>query len=103
MISCAFSKPAGLITAPIEELTLLRKCNGLPANLGCLLDGLRYCYQHVQAIMIAIDQYAETALGNRDYFLNRPHSSGGISELGQKAKSPSRTYAPTTGYRASQQ
>ena len=39
-----------------------------------------YCYQHVQAIMIAIDQYAETALGNRDYFLNRPHSSGGMND-----------------------
>jgi hypothetical protein len=24
-----------------------------------------YCYQHVQAITIAIDQYAENALGNR--------------------------------------
>jgi hypothetical protein len=30
--------------------------------------------------MIAIDQYAETALGNRDYFLNRPHSSGGMND-----------------------
>lgn len=35
-----------------------------------------YCYQHVQAITIAIDQYAETALGNRDYFLNKPYSVG---------------------------
>ena len=25
-----------------------------------------YCYQHVQAITVAIDQYAEKALGNRD-------------------------------------
>lgn len=31
-----------------------------------------YCYQHVQAITVAIDQYAEKALGNRDYFLNKP-------------------------------
>jgi hypothetical protein len=31
-------------------------------------------YQHVQAITIAIDQYAERALGNRDYFLNKPYS-----------------------------
>jgi hypothetical protein len=36
-----------------------------------------YCYQHVQAIMLAIDQYAETALGNREFFLNRPHGIGG--------------------------
>jgi|SRR6185437_14934757 hypothetical protein len=35
-----------------------------------------YCYQHVQAIIVAIDQYAETALGNREYFLNRPHGIG---------------------------
>jgi hypothetical protein len=33
-------------------------------------------YQHVQAIIVAIDQYAEAALGNRDYFLNRPQSIG---------------------------
>jgi hypothetical protein len=32
-----------------------------------------HCFQHVQAITIAIDQYAEKALGNRDYFLNKPY------------------------------
>ena len=36
-----------------------------------------YCYQHVQAIIVSIDQYAEAALGNRQYFLNKPHSIGG--------------------------
>jgi hypothetical protein len=36
-----------------------------------------WCYQHVQAIIVAIDQYAEKALGNRDYFLNKPHGIGG--------------------------
>jgi hypothetical protein len=35
-----------------------------------------WCYPHVQAIMVAIDQYAEAATGNRDYFLNKPHSIG---------------------------
>ncbi|KRR16022.1 hypothetical protein CQ14_38670 [Bradyrhizobium lablabi] len=35
-----------------------------------------YCYQHVQAIIVAIDQYAEAALGNRSFFLNRPYSIG---------------------------
>jgi hypothetical protein len=35
-----------------------------------------YCAQHVQAITIAIDQYAERALGNRDYFLNKPYGVG---------------------------
>jgi hypothetical protein len=32
-----------------------------------------YCYQHVQAIIVAIDQYAEAALGNRAFFLNKPY------------------------------
>jgi hypothetical protein len=36
-----------------------------------------YCYQHVQAITVAFDQYAEAALGNRSYFLNKPYSIGG--------------------------
>jgi hypothetical protein len=39
-----------------------------------------YCYQHVQAIMLAIDQYAETALGNREYFLNKPYGIGGMKD-----------------------
>jgi hypothetical protein len=34
-------------------------------------------YHHVQAIIVSIDQYAESALGNRDYFLNRPYGIGG--------------------------
>jgi hypothetical protein len=36
-----------------------------------------WCYPHVQAIIVAIDQYAEKATGNRDYFLNRPYGIGG--------------------------
>jgi hypothetical protein len=36
-----------------------------------------WCYHHVQAIIVSIDQYAEAALGNRNYFLNRPYSIGG--------------------------
>ena len=35
-----------------------------------------HCYQHVPAITVAIDQYAEKALGNRDYFLNKPYGVG---------------------------
>jgi hypothetical protein len=35
-----------------------------------------YCYHHVKAIIVAIDQYSEAALGNREYFLNRPHRAG---------------------------
>jgi hypothetical protein len=37
-----------------------------------------YCYQHVQAITVAIDQYAEKALGNRDYVLNKPYGVGSL-------------------------
>jgi hypothetical protein len=37
-------------------------------------EGWRYAY--VQAIIVAIDQYAEAALGNREFFLNKPHSIG---------------------------
>jgi hypothetical protein len=36
-----------------------------------------WCYQHVQALIVAIDQYAEAATGNREYFLNKPYSIGG--------------------------
>ena len=35
-----------------------------------------WCYMHVQAIIVAIDQYAEAATGNRDYFLNKPYGVG---------------------------
>ena len=36
-----------------------------------------WCYQHVQAISLAIDQYAEKAFCNRNYFLNKPCGIGG--------------------------
>jgi hypothetical protein len=36
-----------------------------------------WCYHHVPAIIVSIDQYAESALGNRSYLLNKPHSIGG--------------------------
>ena len=37
-------------------------------------------YQHVQAIIVAIDQYAEAATGNRDFFLNKPQGLGGVKQ-----------------------
>jgi hypothetical protein len=43
-----------------------------------------WCYHHVQAIIVAIDQYAEAALGNRDFFLNKPYSIG----VNRKADAP---------------
>jgi len=41
-----------------------------------------WCYHHVQAIIVAIDQYAEAATGNREYFWNKPHSTGGNRKAG---------------------
>nr|WP_315826141.1 hypothetical protein [Bradyrhizobium sp. SZCCHNG3015] len=55
----------------------------VPAFLKALAEARRlatlegWCYQHVQAIIVSIDQYAEAATGNRGFFLNRPHSIGG--------------------------
>jgi hypothetical protein len=36
-----------------------------------------WCYQHVQAIIVAVDQYAKAALGNREFFLNKPYGISG--------------------------
>jgi len=36
----------------------------------------RRLVEHVRAITVAIDQYAEKALGGRDYFLNKPCGAG---------------------------
>jgi hypothetical protein len=41
-----------------------------------------HCFLHVQAIIVAIDQYAETATGSRHYFLDKPHSIGGSRRSG---------------------
>jgi hypothetical protein len=41
-----------------------------------------WCYHRVQAIIVAIDQYAEAATGNREYFWNKPHSIGGNRKSG---------------------
>jgi hypothetical protein len=51
--------------------------SGLPV---CSRSRESYCFHHVQAIMLTIDQYAESALGNRQYFLNKPHSIGGKND-----------------------
>jgi hypothetical protein len=54
-----------------------------PPSLKALAEARRigvhedWCYHHVQAIMISIDQYAEAATGNREFFWNKPHSIGG--------------------------
>ena len=45
-----------------------------------------HCFQHVQAITVAIDQYAEKALGNRDYFLNKPYVSASSARTSRTAR-----------------
>jgi hypothetical protein len=35
-----------------------------------------WCYHHVRAILMSIDQYAEAATGNREFFWNKPQSIG---------------------------
>jgi hypothetical protein len=53
-----------------------------PAFLKALAEVRRigvhegWCYHHVRAILISIDQYAEAATGNREFFWNKPHSIG---------------------------
>jgi hypothetical protein len=42
------------------------------AEVRSLAHRQGYCFQHVQAITVAIDQYAEAATGNRDYFPDKP-------------------------------
>lgn len=54
---------------PPEFLKALDRVRHLSAREG-------WCIMHVQAIQVAIDQYAEAALGNREFFLNKPHSIG---------------------------
>jgi hypothetical protein len=40
-----------------------------------------YRYAHVQAIIVAIDQYAEKALGNREYFFEQAVQHWGEERL----------------------
>jgi hypothetical protein len=50
---------------PPPFLKALHEVRRLATREGC-------CYQHVQAIIVAIDQMPEAATGNRDCFLNMP-------------------------------
>jgi hypothetical protein len=42
-----------------------------------LATQLGRCYQRVQAFIVTIEQNAEAATRNREYFLNKLHSIGG--------------------------
>jgi hypothetical protein len=47
-----------------------------------------WCYHHVNAISAVIDQYAEAATGNREFFCNKPHSTRGSRRTGDVLRSP---------------
>ena len=51
-----------------------------PADVRPLGTREDHCFSHVQAIMLTIDRYAETALGNREYFLNKRCGIGGKND-----------------------
>lgn len=54
---------------PPEFLKSLEQTRRLSCHEG-------WCRAHIEAIQVAIDQYAEAAMGNREFFLNKPHSIG---------------------------
>ncbi|MDA9451097.1 hypothetical protein [Bradyrhizobium sp. CCBAU 21360] len=54
---------------PPDFLVALNHARKLSCHEGC-------CRMHIEAIQVAIDQYAKAALGNREFFLNKPHSIG---------------------------
>ena len=58
-----------------ETIQALRRRIGELDSIQATREG--WCHAHVQAIIVAIDQYAEAALGNRSYFLNKPYGVGG--------------------------
>lgn len=52
-------------TNPAHFLRALEEVRRLATREG-------WRYQHAQAIIVAIDQYAEAATGNRAFFLSKP-------------------------------
>jgi hypothetical protein len=58
---------------PPEFLVALEKVRRLATREG-------WCYHHVQAVIVSIDQYAEAATGNREYFWNKPHAIGPVAK-----------------------
>ena len=66
----------------VKDLTYFTDSEDHPAFLKALAEVRKigvhegWCYHHVQAIILAIDQYAEAATGNREFFWNKPYSIG---------------------------
>jgi hypothetical protein len=63
------------IPTPAAEALLQRMLDKIDA-LCAQRDRLK-AVLHVRAITVAIDQYAEAAIGNREHFLDKLHSIGG--------------------------
>lgn len=58
------------------------------------------CYQHVQAIIVAIDQYAEAALGNRQFFFEQASQHRRRQERPSAVKPMCNLYSVTTNQEA---
>jgi hypothetical protein len=68
--------------SPLNSVQIPPKANNPPwikalAEVRRLAPREGWRYHHVQAIIVSIDQYAEAALGNREFFLNKPYGIGG--------------------------
>jgi hypothetical protein len=48
-----------------------------PSEVRGLAHRQGYCFQHVHAITVAIDQYAVATPGNPEYFIDKPYGIGG--------------------------
>ena len=68
-----------MVTAPSNVTTRMRttRHGKAAAEVRHRVTREGWYYPHVQAIIVAIDQYAEAALGNREFFLNKPYGIGG--------------------------
>ncbi|WP_309176864.1 hypothetical protein [Bradyrhizobium sp. Ash2021] len=53
-----------------------------------------YRYQHVQATIVAIDQYAEAALSNRDFFFKQAPQHRRLKDEGRSVTGGSRRRFP---------
>ena len=63
-------------TDPSQFMAALWKVRHLCTRAEHVRMAMPGSYILVEAIMSAIDDYAETETGNREYFWNRPHSAG---------------------------
>jgi hypothetical protein len=63
-------------TDPSQFMAALRKVRHLCTRAEHVRMTVPGSYILVQAIMLAIDDYAERETGNREYFWGKPHKAG---------------------------